>query len=56
MNSHLTSWLMICAALGLLFLAGQLEIILIAGPLSLLVGLLTRHAPSLRQRKILSEK
>jgi len=55
MTSRVTSWLTIGAALGLLLLAGRLDIILIAGPLSLLVGLLTTHARSLRGRKILSE-
>jgi len=46
---------MISAALGLLLLAGRSEI-LIAGPLSLVVGLATTYARSSRQRKILSEK
>ena len=52
MKSQVTSWLMICVALLLLFLAGRLDIILIAGPLPPLVGLLTAHARSLRQRRI----
>lgn len=55
MTSRVTSWLAISAVLGLL-LAGRLDAILIAGPLSLLVSLLTRHARSLQGRKILSEK
>lgn len=52
MKSQVTSWLMIGVALLLLLLTGRLDIILIAGPLSLLVGLLTAHARRLRQRKI----
>jgi hypothetical protein len=56
MKSQVTSWLMIGAALGLLLIAGRLDIILLAGPVSLLVGLLTMHARRLGQRKILSEK
>jgi len=41
MNSRLISRLMVSAALGFLLLAGRSEIILIAGPLSLVVGLVT---------------
>jgi len=47
---------MISTALTLLLVAGRLDIILIAGPVSLLVGLVTTHAPDSRRRKILSEK
>jgi hypothetical protein len=56
MKSRVISWLMTSTALTLLLLAGRLDIVLIAGPVSLLVGLVTAHAGSLRQRKILSEK
>jgi hypothetical protein len=47
---------MISAAVGVLLLAGRSEMILITGPLSLVVGLVTMYVRSLRQRKILSEK
>ena len=47
---------MICAALTLLLIAGRWDVILIAGPVSLVVGLLTTYAGSFGQRKILSEK
>lgn len=52
MKSQVTFWLMIGVALILLLLAGRSDVILMAGPPSLLVGLLTARARGLRQRKI----